>query len=215
MECPYQSGIGIVRMLAVHEDLPEAVDVAFVQDENVGGGLVRGRLHHAPGIRRAARNAGRQAVRFRIVLRLSRLHQSLGPRLHDHLFAGLQSLGDIPGIASAAHPHSGQIHGAIGEAGRGSRRRRRSLAFALRFRLRRCGVPRRGCGRLGNQERDRTKSHGDHVADNQMPFHSDLLHFTSGGGADMNVSWAPSDFVIVTALAVCVPSLAGVATTTT
>ena len=51
---------------------------------------MRGRLHDPPRIRRAARNAGRQAVRLRIVLRLARLHQLLRPRQHHHGIAWLR-----------------------------------------------------------------------------------------------------------------------------
>jgi len=42
-----------------------------------------------------------------------------------------------------------------------------------------------------------------------------LPYFTSGGGAAMKVSFVPSDFRIVVALAVVVLSLAGAATTST
>jgi len=53
---------------AIDEDLPEAVDVAFEQHEDMGRGL-----DNAPRIRRDARYAGRQAIGFGIVLRLTGL----------------------------------------------------------------------------------------------------------------------------------------------
>src|SRR6476660_10638745 len=61
----------ILGMLAaVYEDLPPTMDVALEHDEVDPRGL-----RDPPGIRRSARNARRQAVRFGIVFRLPRLDQ--------------------------------------------------------------------------------------------------------------------------------------------
>ena len=74
---PVPGGIRIVGMLAVHEDLPEAVDVAFIQDEDVRGGLCVGvcTMRHGYGAPRGMPN-GRQfacgsSCDFRVFMRAS------------------------------------------------------------------------------------------------------------------------------------------------
>src|SRR5438128_1888892 len=108
---------------AVDEDLTKAVNIALKQIKNV-----RGCLEHAPGVRSDARNARGQAIRFRIILCLSRVHDLLRPGSQRNLFSRHQSLSDIAN-GSAAVPNARKIDLAVGQARRGTRGPRLTLAF--------------------------------------------------------------------------------------
>src|SRR4029450_12730592 len=72
---------GVVRIFrvlaAVHEDLTEAMDVAFEAKVDVSGLLIRRPLGEAPRVGRDTWDAGRQAVRFSVVTRFPRVHDRL------------------------------------------------------------------------------------------------------------------------------------------
>ena len=79
---------------------------------------MRRRLHDPPRVRRDARHAGRQAVRFGIVLRLARLQDRLGFRKNRDRLALRQPVGDIAD-RSAALPDAAEIGRAIRQPYRG------------------------------------------------------------------------------------------------
>src|SRR5215471_13167606 len=105
---------------AIHEDLAVTVDVSFIQDE-----IVRGRLNHAPGIGRTSRDTERQAIGLRVILRLACFEQLFSPRRHYYGIARFEGLGNIAGIAAAAHPDTGKIGRAIGQMRRWTGHHRR------------------------------------------------------------------------------------------
>ena len=100
---------------AVHENLPKAVDVRFVQDEHVRGRDVRVVLHEAPWISaRRARHAHRQAPGMGIPFRLPRLHECLCPGQQRNL--GWLEFDRLPLEildGAAAYPRAVQVHRAV------------------------------------------------------------------------------------------------------
>ncbi len=110
---PVPRGIGIVRMLAaIHEDLPEAVNVSFKQEENVSGGL-----YDPPRIRRDPRYAGGQAIGLGIVLRLARFEDLLRSGCHRNHGPFGHPLRDVAD-RSAAIPYARKIHRAVSQVRR-------------------------------------------------------------------------------------------------
>jgi hypothetical protein len=104
-------GIEVLRMrAAVHENLAVAVNVAFVKNE-----VMSRSLYQAPGIGGAARDAEGKAERLGIVRGAALFENLLCGGEHDDGIARLQSFGDIPRVAAAAHPDAGKVGDAIGQ----------------------------------------------------------------------------------------------------
>ena len=174
-------------MLAVHEDLTEAMNVAFKQEKDM-----RRSLHDSPGIGGLPRYARRQAVGFRIVLRLSGRHDLLaGLGERNRLPADRRRLSAAPASSlrygsgrvapdgrhargevahrAAAIPDSRQVHFAVGEM---RRRSHRSPAAAPSAALRgiRIRAASGGSGRLrGSQGSGRLRQERDHAERSKRP----------------------------------------------
>ena len=158
IEWPYHVGVGSSGMLAaVHEDLPVAVHVAFVQQEDVGR-LRRGVLHQPPGEiggdpQRPAGHAVVVGILGLAALRVQRLRR----RRHDAFeIARLEPALD-PDVRdrSASGPHTVEIDRPVGQArhrpiGR-SRRRPRPVVTAEPL-----GKGRLLCGKREDQARSRS-----------------------------------------------------------
>ena len=97
-------------LASIHEDLPEAMNIAF--EEKVHVGCI---LDDSPRIRRDARDPGGQTIRLRIVLRLTLIHERLRSGEQRDGFAGSQALGQIAHRATTL-PDAGEIRVSIGEA---------------------------------------------------------------------------------------------------
>jgi hypothetical protein len=82
-------------LAAIHEDLPEAVNVALKQEEDM-----RVILHDSPRVGRDARNSGWQAIRLRIVLGLPLVHDRFPCRQQRNRFAWSQTLREIADLAA-------------------------------------------------------------------------------------------------------------------
>src|SRR5438093_3119768 len=112
------SGVEIIRMFAdIHEDLAIAVNISLEQEKDMGW-----RLHDSPWIGSDARYTGRQAIRLRIVLGLSRLHNLFCFGQERNRFSFCETLGKI-GNGAAAIPHAGQVGLAVRKARRRPGRR--------------------------------------------------------------------------------------------
>ena len=160
-------------LAAIHEDLPVAVNVPFVEDEHVRRLLVRVVLDETERIRRPARHAHRHAEVVRVLFFLARLHD-LFRRGQDrqvlHLHAALRhDVADRP----AADPQPVQVDDAIGQPRCRTSRKR----GALHFLTERADRPQRTLpGFLGHEwERHRDERGGD----KQLPHGSSV---TMGSG---------------------------------
>ncbi|PYR70735.1 MAG: hypothetical protein DMF88_01975 [Acidobacteria bacterium] len=134
---------------AIHEDLPEAVRVAFLQHEDVLRALARG-LHEPPG--EAAgdpQRAAGHAVEIRIVGFLQRRHLLLRPRLQQLVEFRLAEQARDRRVASSG-PDAGEIDGAVGELRRGTLRIRRFSRTVLTSE-----TPRQLLRRGGERRRER------------------------------------------------------------
>ena len=127
MEWPNQRRIQLRGMLAaVHEDLPEAVDVPFVELEDVRRRLVRVVLDEAPRVRLATHDTLRHAVEIRVVGLLARIAQRLGRREDRHL-ARLQPAVTLHvAHGGAADPEPVEVDLPVRQARRRPARRRRT-----------------------------------------------------------------------------------------
>jgi hypothetical protein len=163
------------------------MDVAFKQKKDM-----RWSLHDSPGIGGLARNARRQAVRFRIVLRLSRCHDllaGLGERNWFH--ADGRRLASAPAAAllyrsrrvapnlrharfevanrAAAIPDSRQVHFAVGEMRRRSHRSAAATPSATLRGIRIRAASGGSCRLRGSQRSGRLRQERDHAECRERP----------------------------------------------